>query len=288
MAPGGCAATRSACATPRLISPITFPSNYDGLPGGAQFVAGIDRVYAYDGVDGLISMAWDGSDRRSLLKMTGWAWTRGAEESADEILIAPNGKRALANVRTNLYLVDLIPSGSDVPAISTTKLAQSPLPTTRLTEVGGSFPSFSVGWKPCRVGPWAIAVRPRSRAADDGAIRYRAHGAQGSPARRVVLRNARVVTMKANEIIERADVLVVDDRIAARRTQRDAQRPGGRTQHRRERQDDSPRIRRHPRAHVDVVGRASHAAMGVSREPRVRRDDDPRPANHDDRCADAG
>jgi Tol biopolymer transport system component len=142
--PADCSASRAACATPKLIAPITFPANYDGLPGGAQFVAGADRVYAYDGVDGLISMAWDGSDRRSLLKMTGWAWTRGSEESADEILVAPNGKRALANVRSNLYLVDLLPTGSDVPLISTTKLAQSPLRTTRLTEVGGSFPSFSV------------------------------------------------------------------------------------------------------------------------------------------------
>src|SRR5688572_22795470 len=134
--PADCSAARQACATPRVIAPITFPTNYDGLPGGAQFVAGSDRVYAYDGVDGLISMAWDGSDRRSLLKMTGWAWTRGTEESADEILVAPNGKRALANVRSNLYLIDLLPSGSDVPTFSTTRLAQAPLPTTRLTEVG--------------------------------------------------------------------------------------------------------------------------------------------------------
>ena len=213
--PGDCAATRSACATPRLISPITFPSNYDGLPGGAQFVTGVDRVYVYDGVDGLISMAWDGSDRRSLLKMTGWAWTRGAEESADEILIAPNGKRALANVRTNLYLVDLVPSGSDVPAISTAKLAQSPLPTTRLTEVGGSFPSFTVDgtravWS---LGP-SLFVRDLGRRATmryDIALTVPRDRPQGA----VVLRNARVVTMKANEVIEKADVLVVGDRIAA-------------------------------------------------------------------------
>jgi Tol biopolymer transport system component len=213
--PADCVATRPACATPRLISPITFPATYDALPGGAQFVTGVDRVYAYDAVDGLISMAWDGSDRRSLLKMTGWAWTRAAEESADEIVIAPNGKRALANVRTNLYLVDLIPSGSDVPAISTAKLAQSPLPTARLTEVGGSFPSFSVDgtravWA---LGP-SLFVRDlgrRTTARYDIALTVPRDRPQGA----VVLRNARVVTMKANEVIEKGDVLVVNDRIAA-------------------------------------------------------------------------
>jgi len=213
--PADCGVTRPACAAPKLIAPITFPGNYDGLPGGAQFVSGVDRVYAYDGVDGLISMAWDGSDRRSLLKMTGWAWTRGSEESADEILVAPNGKRALANVRSNLYLVDLIPSGGDVPVISTTKLAQSPLPTARITEVGGSFPSFSTDgsravWS---LGP-SLFIRDlgqRTTARYDIALTVPRDRPRGA----VVLRNARVVTMKANEIIEGGDVLVVDDRIAA-------------------------------------------------------------------------
>ena len=213
--PADCTAARQACATPRLIAPITFPSNYDGLPGGAQFVGGVDRVFAYDGVDGLISMAWDGSDRRSLLKMTGWAWTRGAEESADEILVAPNGKRALANVRSNLYLVDLIPSGGDVPVISTTKLAQSPLPTTRLADVGGSFPSFTTDGSRAvwALGP-SLFVRDLARRATtryDVAITVPRDRPRGA----IVLRNARVVTMKANELIERADVVVVDDRIAA-------------------------------------------------------------------------
>lgn len=213
--PSDCIATRPTCATPRMIAPIAFPANYDGLPGGAQFVAGSDRVYAYDGVDGLISMAWDGSDRRSLLKMTGWAWTRGSEESADELLIAPNGKRALANVRSNLYLIDLLPSGSDVPAISTARLAQSPLPTNRLTEVGGSFPSFSTdgtqaAWS---LGP-SLFVRDLGRRATaryDIAISVPKDRPRGA----VVLRNARIVTMKGNEIIERGDVVVVNDRIAA-------------------------------------------------------------------------
>jgi hypothetical protein len=38
---------------------------------------------------------------------------------------------------------------------------------------------------------------------------------QDRPRGAIVLRNARLVTMKANEIIERGDVLIVDDRIAA-------------------------------------------------------------------------
>jgi Tol biopolymer transport system component len=212
--PADCVATRPACAVPKIIAPITFPTNYDGLPGGAQFVSGEERVYAYDGVDGLISMAWDGSDRRSLLKMTGWAWTRGSEESADEILVAPNGKRALANVRSNLYLIDLLPTGSDVPVISTTKLTQSPLPLTRLTEVGGSFPSFTTDGSRAvwALGP-SLFVHDLSRRATaryDIAITIPKDRPRGT----VVLRNARIVTMKANEIIERGDVLIVDDRIA--------------------------------------------------------------------------
>jgi hypothetical protein len=159
-------------------------------------------------------MAWDGSDRRSLLKMTGWAWTRGSEESADEILVAPNGKRALANVRSNLYLIDLLPTGSDVPVISTTKLAQSPLPLTRLTEVGGSFPSFTTDGSRAvwALGP-SLFVHDLSRRATaryDIAITIPKDRPRGT----VVLRNARIVTMKANEIIERGDVLIVDDRIA--------------------------------------------------------------------------
>src|SRR5206468_11313335 len=71
------------------------------------------RVYIYDRTDGLLSMRWDGTDRKAILKVTGTPTgapgPAGPPQAppADEIRLAPDGQRALALVQHHVFLVDV-------------------------------------------------------------------------------------------------------------------------------------------------------------------------------------
>ncbi len=101
----------------------------------------------------------------------------------------------------------------------------------------------------------------------------------------VVLRGARILTMKGTEVIPKGDIVVKDNRIVAVGAQGKVHDSVGREGDRRAGQDDHARLRRHPRAHVAGVRRPPLAAVRVSRQSRVRRDDDARSADVDDRRA---
>ena len=211
------------------------------------------RVYIYDRTDGLLSMRWDGTDRKALLKVTGTPTGvpgpagPAPAPPADEIRLAPDGQHALALVQHNVYMVDVPLVGGQVPTISVST-ATSAVPHSRLTRVGGDF----IGWTPDGKGAyWSIGASffrhdipvadslardSVSRAETSGADSARGRAADNAPGKwaydphrvdvvitapkdrprgAVVLRGARLVTMKGGEVIEHGDVLVRDNRIAA-------------------------------------------------------------------------
>ena len=93
-----------------------------------------------------------------------------------------------------------------------------------------------------------------------------------------MLSGARIVTMKGDEVIEKGDIVVTDNRIVGCRAEgqgRDSRRCEDRRCHR---QDDHSRLRRRPRTYVAAARRASDAGLAVSGESGLRRDDDARPA----------
>ena len=101
----------------------------------------------------------------------------------------------------------------------------------------------------------------------------------------VVLRGARILTMKGNEVIAKGDIVVKDNRIVAVGPQGKVTIPSGAKDDRRLRQDDPAGLRGRPRAHLAGVRHPSLAAVGVSDQSRLRRDDDARSADVDDRRA---
>ena len=212
------------------------------------------RVYIYDRNDGLLSMRWDGTDRKALLKVTGTpASPLGGAAApqappADEIRLAPNGREALALVQHNVYMVTVPFVGGQTPTISVSG-GTATVPRSRLTRVGGDF----IGWTNDGKGVfWSIGasffqhdVALADSLARDSVAKVEASAGADSTSRRaqdsarprwvydphrvdvvitvpkdrprgsVVLRGARIVTMKGDEVIERGDVLVRDNRIAA-------------------------------------------------------------------------
>ena len=106
-----------------------------------------DRVYLYDG-GALISMRLDGTEEREHLRVAGWtqqtSGTAAPPQQPTELLIAPDGKHAIATVTSNVYIVTVPELGGATPTISVANPAAATVPVKRLTRVGGDF----IGWAP--------------------------------------------------------------------------------------------------------------------------------------------
>ena len=124
--------------------------------------------------EGLVSFRWDGTDVKQHLRVRGAPPPGGgtphpdegrvlprrvfpvmaegepgaAEEGpqvapADLIMISPVGGRALAQVGSHIYTVDIPIVGGPVPTISVANPASAPVPVRQLTDIGGEFPAWS-------------------------------------------------------------------------------------------------------------------------------------------------
>lgn len=101
------------------------------------------RIYVWTGTGGLVSMRLDGTDRRTVVRVTGLAGPPGAGPAGpttpDEVVISPDGSRAVVRSNGNVFLITIPPVGV-APTVSVT--ASSSVPTARLTRVGGDH----IGW----------------------------------------------------------------------------------------------------------------------------------------------
>ncbi len=222
------------------------------------------RLYVWAGTEGLVSMRLDGTDRKVVVRVTGppqpaqplpAGATPPPPPVPDEVVLSPDGKRALVHADNNVYLIAVPPVVGQAPAVSVT--GGSIVPTARLTKVGGDF----IGWSSdSRTAFYSIgrsyfqydvraadvAVRDSIARADSvvaaggaavpgaaasatprdstkkAAPAYDAQrhdveitASKDKPRGTVVLRGARLVTMNGDEIIESGEVVVTDNRIVA-------------------------------------------------------------------------
>ena len=131
----------SAGGAPTAIAPIAN----GGLPHFTRTDS--ERVYLTQGQQGLVSMRLDGTDRKQHLRVTGYVDLRQATPQptpASEILLSPDGDRALVQAGNNVYVVDVPVVGGAAPTVSVVNPAQAPVPVRRLTRIGGDF----AGWRP--------------------------------------------------------------------------------------------------------------------------------------------
>ena len=119
--------------------------------GAPHFGPEPDRVYLYASggfggkveASGLMSLRYDGTDRRMVLKATGpGLYYAEGDVAAEDIRIAPEGGHALVHHANQLYLARLLnPHAADV----TVNIDNPTLPLTRLTDVGADFFGWSDG-----------------------------------------------------------------------------------------------------------------------------------------------
>ena len=156
---------------------------------------------------------------------------------ADVIRMAPTGDLALAAFGNDLYVVRVPKIGGGVPTVSVAKIDSSATRALKLTDIGGEFPTWSADAQTIH---WSIGNAfvsydvARGLAVDDS---LRAAGADTAtrvrnqyqpveqrvrvtanrdiPAGTVVLRGAKVVTMRGGEIVDNADVVIKNQRIVS-------------------------------------------------------------------------
>lgn len=237
------------------------PINAWGRP---HFAKDPSRVYIYEGPEGLVSMRFDGTDRRAHIRVTGYTYPGpGAQpDPAGEIIINPDSSKVLALVGNYVYSVTLPYIGGETPTINVSDPSSSAFPTKRLTMVGGDFVGWtndgkraywSIGrsflrWDPVIADSLdkvkqradsiradslktdafkalADSVQKRLRARSDSLSKQPAYEperinvairvARDVPKGTVVLRGARIISMKGDEVIENGDVVVTDNRIVS-------------------------------------------------------------------------
>ncbi len=235
------------------IAPITG----NGKP---HFTHDTTRIFIYSGADGLISMRWDGTDQRQVLRVTGYTPPRASGGTsrpnvASEVMISPDGDRAIALVDGNVYLLEVPMAGEPGPTVSATSAAQAPVPVRRITRIGGDF----IGWERdgrrffyslghsyftydlargdslvrdsvARADSMRALRRGRSAEAGAGAAAGRGVPRPAYEPTRVdivmtvrkdrptgilALRGARIITMKGDEVIENGTVVITNNRISA-------------------------------------------------------------------------
>jgi imidazolonepropionase-like amidohydrolase/Tol biopolymer transport system component len=239
-----------------------------------------DRVYIWADSDGLLSMRYDGTDVKTIVKVTAPAppplpGQQGPPPTPDEVLLSPDGKRALVRANRNVYMITVPPVAGAAPTVSAG--TGSSVPTWRLTKVGGDF----IGWTADSQAAYFSIGRSfflhdiASQAEVDAANRVKAEteaerAAAASTAKPstekpstekpstdkpstekpstekppaapkiptleyephrvdveivvdkdkpkgiLALRNARLITMKGDEVIARGDIVITDNRITA-------------------------------------------------------------------------
>lgn len=231
----------SAGGQATLIAPAGGRSN-------PHFAADSSRIYMYGGGSGLVSMRWDGTDERTHVRITG---ARGPEATnatpAAAAQLSPDGTTVLTQVANDLYVFPLVETG-EARTLALASLESAALPVRRLTDVGAQFPAWSgdgrrVHWSignshfvydldrarqiddsiaaitpaappppPADSAARAATQSPRYMAAE---TKITIRAPRDLPQGTAVFRNARLITMQGNTVIERGDIVVRNNRIVA-------------------------------------------------------------------------
>ena len=218
--------------------------------GRPHFTTDTSRIWLYEPSDGLVSFRWDGTDRKAHLKVTGFvqpnAGPTAQPRQASELQVSPDGNRVLALVDNRIFVVPLAMTGGPTPSISVQQASGGALPFRRLSRIGGDWMGWNADSKnvfyslgraffqydlaradslaadsaskapPARgEARTGAASGPNKPVYDAARIDVAITAPKDRPSGSVVLRGARIITMKGDAIIARGDVVVTDNRIVA-------------------------------------------------------------------------
>ena len=236
-----------------------------------------NRVYVWAGSEGLLSMRYDGTDIKTIVKVTAPAppplpgAPPGPPPTPDEVVLSPDGKRALVRANRNVYMITVPPVAGAAPTVSAATSSSVPtwradegrrrlhrldrrqpggvlldrpqlLPARHLHAGGGGRgephrrprprPSVPLPRRPPisrppgsptpETAPTARGRRSRprrrrSRRSSTSRTGWTSRSSSTRTSRKgtIALRNARLITMKGDEVIARGDIVITNNRITA-------------------------------------------------------------------------
>ena len=226
--------------------------------GGPHFAHEKDRIYVYTPA-GLVSLRYDGTDRRTHLQVKGQGIYFAEEPvAADDIVPSPDGQWALAHISNQLYVLALPTAAGEAPTVSTSGPS---VPLKRLTDIGadyfgwaddGKTITWAIGASYFRQPLSSISFEPpkdekkegegkdgdkkdtekkesdkkdadkkeekkpekfKEQEKDVQEIAIDLQVPRKTPKGTIVLRGATVVTMKGDEVLKGADIVIEDNRI---------------------------------------------------------------------------
>jgi imidazolonepropionase-like amidohydrolase/Tol biopolymer transport system component len=177
-----------------------------------HFTSDPNRVYMTSS-EGLTSVRLDGYDRRTHIKVTGTG-TGPNPPNAEEMRMSPDGQRAFINLQNKHFLVTVPKAGKETVTVSIAG-GPSSVPVKKMSADGGDYLAWSRDGKAVTWGWGTRFYRQEISADKPESVDVKVEAARARPKGSVVLSGARIITMKGDEVIERGDIVVTDNRIAA-------------------------------------------------------------------------
>ncbi len=164
--------------------------------------------------DGLHAVKLDGSGDRLLVNVTGPGWYFAEGRAAvDDLRLSPDGSWVLAQIAQQLHLLRMPAPGTTVD------IAQAGVSHRQLTDAGADFFGWADGGRSIT---WALgstfyrrALTVETASAKTEVFPARVELPRAQVRGALLLRGATLITERGTEVIPDADLLIVDDRIAA-------------------------------------------------------------------------
>lgn len=180
--------------------------------GNLHFTDDPNRVFLTVN-SGLVSVRLDGLDRKTHFRVTGTGPGPNPPGAAD-ILMSPDGQQAFVNLQNRHYIITVPKAGKETLRISITG-RDSSVPVKKMSDEGGDFLAWSRDGNSVTWAWGSKFYRQALTAAAPEVTDVVIEAPRAKPSGSVVLRGAKIVTMKGDEIVPRGDVLITNNRIAA-------------------------------------------------------------------------
>ncbi|MEL6923293.1 MAG: amidohydrolase family protein [Bacteroidota bacterium] len=166
--------------------------------------------------------------------------------TASVIYMAPEGDKAMAKINNDIYIVTVPMIGKEVPSINVSNPKSASFPSSKLTEMGGEFPYWTAdatkviwslgnaffAYDLAEAKAFEETQKAKKKAGEQAAEKkakkeeeeekYEAAETpikvivdRDIPSGNVLLTNARLITMKGEQIIEQGDIYIENNRIKA-------------------------------------------------------------------------
>ncbi len=203
-----------------------------------------DRIYMQRS-DMLVSIRWDGTDEREHVRIRGRTPPGSQAALTPSVLrMAPRGDLVMALIQQQVYTATVPMVGGEAPLINVGNPGGAQMPARQLTDMGGEFPAWAANG---RAVHWSLgrafftydldaaeafeeAAEAEAEAEEESEesdeeedepeyqpaeVRIDIQATRDIPGGTALLRGARVITIADAGTIDRADILIRDNRIAA-------------------------------------------------------------------------